>query len=110
MSMTLQELHTKFPGVHALFVDSPEFTPPRPGDITGDLVHFLRARGFNVLISHTPPPSKRSRKMVLYGVVLIIHGRTIDLEDRWFATYDEAQEHVLDYALDMFSEELKIIA
>lgn len=108
--MTLDEVRIKFPSVHALFVESPEFTPPRPGDISGDLVHFLRSRGFNVLTSHTPPPSKRSRKTILYGCILIIHGRTIDLEDREFASYDEAQERVLDYARDMFAEELKIIA
>ena len=108
--MTLDELRTKFPSVHALFLESPEFTPPQPGNISGDLVHFLRSRGFNVLTSHTPPPSKRSRKSILNGCILIIHGRNIDLEDHVFATYDEAQEHVLDYALDMFAEELKITA
>ena len=108
--MTLDELQAKFPGAHALFLDSPEFTPPRPGNISGDLVNFLRSRGFDIHISWTPPGRKSAKKPVRHGTILIIKGRTIDHGDRDFASYDEAQDHVLDYALDMFTEELTILA
>lgn len=108
--MTIQELHARFPVIHELFVDSPEFTPPTEGNISGTLVRFLAEHGFKVLTSHTPPPSKRSRKTINYVGILIIHGRTIDLEDRAFTSLDAAVEHYLDYALDMFTEEQKITA
>lgn len=108
--MTLDELHSRFPGIHALFVDSPEFTPPTAGNISGELVRFLWARGFKVATSHTPPPSKRSHKRVNYGGILIIHGSTLNMGGPLFTSYDEALDHALDHALDIFEQELKINA
>ena len=111
-TLSLDQLRERFPGVHSLFVESPEFTPPKPGPISCDLVHFLRAYGFDIHISWTPPGRKNStnKKPVRYGTILIIKGRTIGLGDRDFLSYEVAQQYVLDHALDIFEQELKITA
>ena len=39
-----------------------------------------------------------------------IKGQDVDIGGRWFADFDQARLHALDYVLDIFEEEQKILA
>ena len=39
-----------------------------------------------------------------------IKGQNVDSGGRWFQDFDEARLHALDYVLDIFEEEQKILA
>jgi hypothetical protein len=99
--MTLYELSKGFPRVHELFVVSPSFTPPHSGDISGDLTHFLRAYGLNVLSTNTPPQPKRTGFPVIYGGMLQHRGIPVHLGGHEFATCADALGHALGRALEI---------
>lgn len=109
--LSLNQLRERYPRTAERFRASRYWRPFKEDDIAADLVTFLDLEDFviiNVMVfdrdgADTDGP-------IGYDPVVKIKGQSVDIGGRWFPDFDQARLHALDYVLDIFEEEQKILA
>jgi len=107
-TLNLDQLRERFPRAAARFRASRSWRPNKEHDIAHELVQFLHKEEFEVVCVSIDDRDTDER--IGFEPAVKIKGQNVDSGGRWFQDFDEARLHALDYVLDIFEEEQKILA
>lgn len=109
--LSLDQLRKRFPRTAGRFRASRYWDPNKEQDITADLVTFLDMADFVIVNAMVfDRDGADTDGPIGYDPVVKIKGRSVDIGGHWFPDFDQARLHALDYVLDIFEEEQKILA
>jgi hypothetical protein len=110
-ALSMDQIAERFPRTAERFRASRYWNPNKAHDIAADLVTFLDMADFVIVNAMVfDRDGADTDGPIGYEPVVKIKGRSVDIGGRWFPDFDDARLHALDYVLDIFETEQKIIA
>lgn len=110
-TLPFDQLRERFPLTAERFRVSKFWKPEKEEDVATVLVAFLGKKDFvisSTMIFDEDGPAPNDP--IGYDLVVKIKGHPVHVGGRWFTDLDEARLHALDFALQIFEEELKALS
>lgn len=103
--LSFHQLRDQYPRTAELFRASRNWRPNKEHDISKELVTFLDLKGFEINIAST-----EIDEPITYKPTVKSKEQKVDIGGRTFPNDEQARLHALDYVIDIFEEEQKILA